>query len=235
MTTPTFDVCIPFVGPKNWIVPCLKSINRSGGDYRIILFANGANENLIREACENIGGGPQLRLESSRTMPIIKPHNIMLAYATAPYVVILNDDTEVSPDWLENMRRCFDNPKVRLVAPLLDDANCHNRLADHGPVRDGILYSAPFVDTQCVMLSRQTIKEFGYYSEEMNYRWDTEYALRVKERGFDIAIDLRTVVKHKNGFTCSQVDPDVIPHCQADLRILMARYPNYVPIWRAGL
>jgi GT2 family glycosyltransferase len=230
VTTPTFDVCIPFVGPKNWIVPCLKSVRAYSNDCRIILFANGANAELKSLAFEN-SGGSAMRLESPNTLPIIKPHNIMLAWSTAPYVVILNDDTEVVPGWLENMQRCFDNPKVRIAAPLLDDATCHNRLCEKGPCRDGILYDVPHVDTQCVMLSRQTIKDLGYYSEEMNYRWDTEYALRCKARGFEIAIDLRTAIKHKNGSTCGGVDPDILEHCRADNRILMQRYPNHVPLW----
>lgn len=223
---PTFDICIPFAGPHDLIISCLQSVKKHSENHRVWLFSNGAPALLVQRVMNECDFDKIVFSKENR--PIIEPHNALLALSESPYVVILNDDTEVCANWLPNMQRWFDQiPNLALSAPCMTDPACHNDAKRLGAPREGVWLEAPFVDTQCVMISRNTINKLGNFNLDYWYRWDTDYALRAKHRGMGIAVDLETVVVHKRGGTSAKHDPDIIEHAMADIRLLKARYPEY--------
>lgn len=189
------------------------------------MFANGAPNDILTDAILCSVKGTEF-FGSNVTQPIIIPHNVLLKETTAPYVVILNDDTEVPANWLPNLRRWIDSGAA-IAAPCMTDPACHNDAGRLGAPREGVWWDAPFVDTQCVMLARDTINRLGLFSTDYHYRWDTDYALRARRAGMKIAVDLETVVVHKRGGTSAATDPDIVEHAMADIRLLKARYPEY--------
>lgn len=222
-----YDICIPFVGPHQMILACLRSVRRHSDNYRVIVYANGAPEELTKRVLSE-GFSSWKYLKVSEVQPIIVPHNRMLEESKAPYVVILNDDTEVPHNWLPNLRRWFDKiPNLAIAAPCLTDTAAPNDAVKLGAPKEGVWLDAPFVDTQCVMLSRETINRLGHFNSDFHYRWDTDYALRAKREGMGIAVDLETVVVHKRGGTSAQHDPDIVRKATADVALLRERYPEY--------
>lgn len=223
-----FDVLIPYAGPHDLVLACVDSVVRCGGDFRLVLFSNGTTSRELRQGVAGRAFGvPHLLLGADADVGAVKAHNILLAYSTAPYVVVLNDDTTVVPNWLERLAELFALPGVGVVAPCLDHPRCQNSGIDLNAPREGAHFP-DYVDTQCVMLSREFIKRNGYFSEEFHHKWDREYMARARRNGFRAAVDLRVVIHHRRNSTRSVLDAGTwVAETAQDTKLLHERYPEF--------
>ena len=197
MREATYDILIPTAGPIKDIFNCLTSVKEHSEDYRVIWLSNGAPYELKCAVKMALQGMPHLALEVEKNLGSAKGHNILLAYSTAPYIVILNDDVEVVPKWLPNIQRLLKIEKVGMAAPCVDNGRHRQSAKDEGAPKNGELLDVPIIATYCAMLSRDCLNQVGYFSEEYYSGWDIDYSHRVRKRGFRLAIDLRTVCKHR--------------------------------------
>lgn len=197
MGEPTYDILIPTAGPIEDIIKCLESVRKYSQDYRVIWLSNGAPYELKCVAKATLQGMPHIALEVDKNLGPAKGHNILLAYSTAPYVVILNDDTEVVPAWLEGMRRLFDKESVGIAASCVDNGGGWQLARAVDAPKNGELLDVPMIFPYCAMFSRECLDKVGYFSEEYFSGWDQDYCFRARKLGFRLAVDLRTVIKHR--------------------------------------
>src|SRR5262249_13063751 len=113
-----------------------------------------------------------------------------LQQSKADYVVLLNSDTILTPDWLDRMIACGEsNRRIGLIGPISNAASWQSipEIMNNGEFAENGLpkgwdsagmgrlvarYSArvypqiPFLNGFCLMIKRQLIQEIGYFDEE---------------------------------------------------------------------
>jgi GT2 family glycosyltransferase/glycosyltransferase involved in cell wall biosynthesis len=135
----------------------------------------------------------------------------------ADYVVLLNSDTVVSPDWLDRMIGCAESDeRIGIVGPLSNSASWQSipeifnqkgndwavntlpagiNVTDMGRLvsrYSGCLYPRIiFLNGFCLMMKRKLIKELGYFDEMTfgsGYGEENDYCLRASKAGWELAL-----------------------------------------------
>ena len=194
------DIIIPTFNNIAQLSQCVNSIlthTVSSNIMRIIVINNGALEtnNYISkhpflkmiDAGKNLGweGGLKLGLEHSK----------------APFVMFMNDDTNIpyaSNLWLLRMLQHFKDPKVAAVGPMSNVvAGYQNIFFDqssgfHVP-------EAPFLIFFCVLLRRKYLDAIGGIDDTLPGGDDFDLSIRFKQVGLKLLIERETFVFH-HGF-----------------------------------
>jgi len=143
--------------------------------------------------------------------------------SSADYVVLLNSDTVVTPEWLDRLVACAESdPRIGLVGPLSNTASWQSipEIEFQGDWPANLLpaemtieemgqlvarYSArlyppmPFLNGFCLLIRQEVIKEIGYFDEETfgaGYGEEDDYALRARKAGWLLALADDAYVYH---------------------------------------
>ncbi|MCU0484948.1 MAG: glycosyltransferase [Anaerolineales bacterium] len=141
--------------------------------------------------------------------------NIGMRRSTAPYLVLLNSDTIVGPEWVDRMVRAMQaDDKIGVVGPLSNTASWQSipKLSENGdwaintlPPNTSVAqmsqwiarYSAcilpqvPLLNGFCLMIRRALIDEIGIFDEETfgrGYGEEDDFNLRAGDAGWKKAI-----------------------------------------------
>lgn len=195
---------------------CLSSVVRHTlPPYGLILVDDGSAEPtrdyLRRFALDQ--DVPLIRNESARGYTLAA--NQGLHASTADYVVLLNSDTIVSPDWLDRMAMCAaTDATIGIVGPLSNTASWQSvpELEENGdwannPLPQGVtveqmamwlacgsarLYPRiAFLNGFCLMIKRQVIESIGWFDEATfgrGYGEENDYCLRARKAGWALAL-----------------------------------------------
>jgi GT2 family glycosyltransferase len=131
----------------------------------------------------------------------VQAANEGLSTSTAKRVVILNNDTEVAPNWLNYL----DAPlrgNVGLAGPRTDARNCWQGAwkGKHGIF---LLPRTAMLAFFCVMLRRDVIQTVGYldYSFGVGFGDDDDYCHRAHLAGFRLAFVPALLIRHHHRTT----------------------------------
>ncbi len=141
--------------------------------------------------------------------------NIGMRASQSPYVVLLNSDTIVSPEWIDRMYRAITvNEKTGIVGPLSNTASWQsipalsvdgdwaiNTLPPNLSAADMskliakysacLLPKVPLLNGFCLMIRKALIDEIGYFDEEnfgQGYGEEDDFTLRAGKAGWEKAI-----------------------------------------------
>ena len=151
-----------------------------------------------------------------------------VAAARAPYVVLLNNDTEPCARWLEELLYPFERwPDTGLVGAQLvltdgrlQEAGCivwgdgspWNYGRTRNPYEPAYSYSrqVDYVSGAALMISRDLWKQVGGFSPEFSpaYFEDTDLAFKVREAGFTVRYAALARVIHHEGLS-NGADPEL--------------------------
>ena len=211
--TPTYDIIIPHCGLDSRLTAlcsvCLHTIRVYSAEcnYRLWLIDNASPEGLKDLEPElNLFPKGRLRLVlNSVNTGFVKAVNQGLALSSAPYVVIMNNDTEAASDWLP-----------RLQGPLKDTVGlCGPRTTTKGSWQGRYVYRRPgdpwiLPNTEdsmlaffCVMIRRDVLDTVGVLDERYGYGFadDSDYCRRAKKAGFRLALQQKLVIPHHHRST----------------------------------
>ena len=156
---------------------------------------------------ENIGFGPAV--------------NIGFRNSKGRYLVVLNNDTLVSPHWLSNLLEFMgEDPSIGIISPVTnyvgegpqideDAINMSSRLdfiADYAlkiSMRKELIYEPNRLVFFCVVIRRDLIDLIGYLDENYikgNFE-DDDYCMRARLAGYKLAIAKNSFVYHKGSIT----------------------------------
>ncbi len=117
---PRASVVIPSWNGARYLPTCLDALGRQSlgdplaGDYEIIVVDNGSSD----QTQDLLASYPALRaIRLPANMGFAAAVNVGIRAARAETIVLLNNDTEVEPGWLEALLRPFDDdPRVGMVS-----------------------------------------------------------------------------------------------------------------------
>jgi len=222
---PRTDIIIPSWNQTELALDCLASIEQNTQDYRIIWVDNGSDEESFRQVYAQLASMPHKLVRNSDNLGFIRATNQGLSLSTASWVVLLNNDTEVPPSWLEALRYPFEHPeesperpKVGAVGPL---SSAKDSWQGRHKVQPGwmLLKDTTMLSFFCVMLSREVVQKVGLLNEDYGVGLgdDDEYCARIHKAGYRLALAQEVVVKHHHRSTFKELyTPDEIASMQRD-------------------
>lgn len=161
-------------------------------------------------------------------------YNKGLDYIDERYVVLVNSDVEVTPDWLTPLLHRFEtNPSLGALQPKVKDLNrtdhfeyagacggyvdalgypfCRGRLfdtleEDHGQYDS---YEKVFwASGACLMVDREKFDEAGAFNESLfAHMEEIDLCWRMQLRGYEVACEPASVVFHLGGGTLNKLSP----------------------------
>lgn len=216
-------VVLNFNGADDTIA-CLDSLRATTYErYEILVLDNGSTADETPRLREAAGPGVTV-VRSARNLGFAGGCNAMIRRTDAPYVVLLNNDTVVEPDWLSHLVAAAEaRPRTAAVQAkvvsfadpgifeyagaaggMLDGLGipyCRGRVVldveeDHGQYDDDAeLFWASGV---CVLLSREALDDAGLLAEDFFfYHEETDLCWRLRNRGYRITFAPGAVVRHK--------------------------------------
>ena len=212
--SPRITVVIPNWNGERFLDLCLTSLRRqSFQDFETILVDNASTDSSVEFVERNF---PEVRVLSLETNRGFSAANLGMRASTAEYVVLLNNDTEQDPGWLEALLRAVeDHPEAGLFATklvdfydrrVLDGAGDAMRLSGlpyrlgHGERDRGQFGRASYVFGACgaaALYRRNVLDEIGLFDEDfVSYCEDGDLSFRAQLAGYRCLYVPDAVVYH---------------------------------------
>lgn len=207
-TTPMFSIVILNWNGAKWLAPCLKSVlEQTFGNYEIILADNGSTDNSVRVALDVTR---TVRLATfSRNLGYTGANNLAAKMARGTWLIFLNNDTKLAPDFLELLARsAARRPDAHLLVPTI---------ADYDGSRDGeyrfgldilgypvqLASGEPFWGHGCALTVRRDVfaslggfdDDYFFFYEEADFCW------RAQVTGHNVVGAPDAIVHHFGGGT----------------------------------
>ena len=213
---PKFSIIIPVCDNYSYTLACINSIKEQGGDYEIIVVDNGSK-------LPYVGFEKIIRNEKNKGFP--KAINQGIKIATGEIIVLLNNDTIVSPNWLENLEShlqnydlvgpCSDNiggVQCVQVGDIVDNFEFYNKAIKLNGENKGKSLPYDRLVFFCVAIKREVINKIGFLDEDFtpgNYE-DNDYCLRAIQAGFRCGIALDVLIHHARSITHKSLNIDYL-------------------------
>ncbi|HEU0116776.1 MAG TPA: glycosyltransferase, partial [Thermomicrobiales bacterium] len=256
--TPGVTIVMPSGGKMQYLRPCLDDlIDRTTYPNLHILVLDNSDSFEAAALCDELA----LRFPRLRREPVeLKPFNFSalinraLPFVETPYVILLNDDiTVVTPDWVEAMLEHAQRPEVGIVGSKLlypDDTLQHVGVV-LGPF-DGTVhafkqfpgdtkgwfglpnvvrnYSA--VTFACAMMRTSLFDEVGGLDEDnlpIAFN-DVDFCLRTIEAGYRVVYTPHAVLYHHESVTKKAItNPSEVARLRSRWGHVIAHDPYYSP------
>jgi GT2 family glycosyltransferase len=261
---PEVTLVVPTGGKLRFLRPGLESLSRQTTypNIRFLVIDNSLGGEVAALCAELAAAGVAIRREPLPLQPFnfsaLINHAIRMV--DTPYLVLLNDDmTVITPDWIEAMLEHAQQPGVGVVGCKLlypDDTIQHagvvfgphegavhpfRHFPDSHPGYFGIhqvVRNVSAVTFACAMLRRSIFDEVGLL-DEVDFRVafnDADYCLRILDRGYRIVYTPHAVLRHYESATKKTIaDPGEVAALRERWGAFIRHDPFYNPnLTRAG-
>lgn len=173
-------------------------------------------------------------------------NNIGIRAATGDYVILLNNDTYVTPGWIRDLIRPLRvDPSVGMTGPVTNAIGNEQKIDIHYQSMEEMLSSsrhftrsrkADFLESSnlaffCVAIPKQVITEVGLLDEQygMGYFEDDDYCMRVRERGYRLLITDGVFVHHHLSASFNQLPDKKLELMKKNKEIFEKRWGKWLP------
>jgi len=213
---PLYSVIILTWNQIDYTRECLDALQRTTPErHEVIIVDNGSRDGTVEWLQEHAAGDPRCRLVlNSENRGFAAGCNQGLSIARGEWLVLLNNDVVVTPDWLQGLSRCHHTtPHAGIVGPLTNSAsgiqglgeqNYHDAEELEGFARNFMqhhlhrrVFSRRLVGF-CMLFSRDLYREIGGLDERFgtgNYE-DDDLCLRSAIAGYRNMVVADTYVHH---------------------------------------
>jgi GT2 family glycosyltransferase len=225
------DIIIPHFGASpdltRLAIRCLESIAQHSKNYRVIFIDNGTPDAEWTIILETLRQLPHVLIRNRINQGFVKAVNQGISFSLggdAKYQVLLNNDTEAVPAWLEKLQQPFlEEPQVGLCGPLTTDEGWQGKYAERNPGATGwgVLPPGRMLAFFCTMFSRKCVETVGLHDEDFvpygGFGGDDLYCAQAEKAGFLLALQRDLVIPHHRRSTFKVVHgADAIPAMQTE-------------------
>ncbi len=230
---PKVTIVIPHFNGEVILRRCLLSLQETFySDYEVLVVDNGSSDSSIKMVKADF---PEVHIKTSKTnLGFAAGCNLGIITSKSPYVVLLNNDTEVTPDWLGLMVNVMDaDPTVAAVQPKMLSFHDRKRFDYCGGAGGEIdIFGYPFAlgrifdslevdngqyDTSphrvfwatgaATLLRRSALDKVGLLEETFfAHMEEIDLDWRLQWAGYKVAVVPSAVVYHQTGGTLNQND-----------------------------
>jgi GT2 family glycosyltransferase len=214
---PIVSILIPVHNQTAVTLACLKSIVRHTRDlpYEVVVVDD-ASCNGTSDVLAEVRNLRVLRSETNHGF--LRSCNHAARAAQGKFLVFLNNDTEVTPGWLNPLLRIFEQRRdagavgAKLVYPdgtlqeagaiIFQDASGWNYGRNDHPEKPEYSYlrEVDYCSGACLVVPRTLFEELGGFDEVYSpaYYEDTDFAFKVRKAGLKVYYNpLSTVIHHE--------------------------------------
>ena len=229
MYSPKVSIVIPVFNQWSYTEKCLKALRANTKDVpiEVIVVNNASTDETSRKLTLLASEWSELRLITLSTNTGFSPAcNVGAEASRAPFILFLNNDTEVHAGWLPPLLAELKDPHVGIVAPKLVNPGGHtinhvgyvfgagafygiyfNHPAHHPSVNSKRDYQALL--GACIIISRDLFFDVGRFSLEGLE--DIDLCLKVRRRGLVCRYLPESVVTHIGSVTLANSAPGTFP------------------------
>ncbi len=195
--TPTVEIISLSYNSSNYIdkyFQALKSINYPQEKLKVWLVDNASGDESvvkIKKAIEDHKMDNVMLYESDINTGFTGGNNIALRLAKADYVFLLNIDTEISADCIQQLVDKAEKDKNIGMVEALQIPNEHPKYYDESTGETGWCSGA------CVLIRRQALKDTGFFDEKFFlYCEDVDLSWRMWSHGWKCIYEPKAICKH---------------------------------------
>lgn len=158
--------------------------------------------------------------QNSKNLGFVRSCNNGIKLGRAPYVVLINSDVIVTPDWLTRLINCAESdPRIASVNPFANYASNINIPLAPGAnfygmdslLKEGSPRSYPDIVTGvgfCMLLRRSALEDVGLFDEIFGHGYceDSDLCMRLTTKGYRTVIADDVYVYHKGRATFTNRD-----------------------------
>ncbi len=217
---PLVSILIPSRNQPKLLENCLNSLRKNIGpevEYEVVIVLNAATEEVKSFVHERTQGA--VVLESAANLAVAGGYNRARSAARGEFLLLLHDDTEVEPGWIEALLETLsENPAAGAVGSLqlfpdgtpqragsilwrnaLSSPAWGNGAPDPGIFTD--VRAVDYIGTCSSLVRSTTWNAIGGMDEEIYpaYYVDTDFCMRIRRLGQTVMCDPRSRLKHHQG------------------------------------
>lgn len=213
------------------IKECLESIfeNTNYPNFEVIVVDNGSDSEVIKLLMEFESRNSNLKLILNKeNFGFSKANNIGInsSQDSSEYIVLLNNDTVVTKNWLSRLLEHLKDPQVGMVGPLTWPSGAANEAAipvDYQNMQEmhdfakGIYvkhkdksFEIPMLAMYCVALKKSVVDEVGLLDENFGIGMfeDDDYSQRVRNAGFKIRCAEDVFIHHVGSVSFKKIESE---------------------------
>jgi hypothetical protein len=208
------SIIILNVNEKDFILPCLNSIKSMNFPYKyeIIVVDNGSTDNSQEFIKKNF---PYVKLiENKENLGYAEGNNIGAKVAKGKYLVLLNNDTQVTKNWLSNLLKVAESDeKIGICAPKQLMGDKKTILYGGGAINYiGLSYSinmykkdfketetkeTAFASGAALFIRKDIVDKIGLFDKDyFIYHEDVDLSWRVRLAGYKVMYVPTSIIYH---------------------------------------
>lgn len=161
-------------------------------EFELILVCDGVKYSFLNEYKIKI-------IYNETPLGFAKTVNKGIKETKGEYVLILNSDVVVIPNWLTELLKTYDKfSKAGMIVPTLsEDAGMQSIELNK---QEGDYSRGDLVKGVCMLLKRELINKIGLLDERFDLGGgeDSDYCMRVKEAGYEVIVARKSFLYHYN-------------------------------------
>lgn len=222
---PLFSVILVNYNGKDFVLDCIASILESSyPDFEIILVDNASCDNSLELVRQKFSGEERLKIiGNSSNLHFVEANNIGIRNSKGDFIILLNNDTQVKSDWLNQIEIAMRDVSIGACQPkvlcyedqgVIDNAGnyldslgyAHGRghlEADNGQYES--MEETFFAAGTAMVLRGKVLKGAGFLdSKFLMYSEDVDISWRIRLKGYRIVYVPKAVVYHKGSRTIAK-------------------------------
>ncbi len=203
---------------------CLLSVFQTNyPSFEVLFVDNASTDDSVAFVERNFGEDARLRIiQNEQNFGFAEGNNIGIRKALGKYIVLLNSDTRVDPEWLTALVSTVRPPEVgaaqskllQLGAPELLD--CAGGFLDYygyhferGQGERGSKYDQPgeifYAKGASILIKREVLEKTGLFDPDLFiYHDETDLCWRTRLSGYTVLFSPKSIVYHASGSTMSR-------------------------------
>ncbi len=215
----TCDIVVPLWNKVEYTKNFVKTLVESTHIPIRVIFVDNNSTDETRQYLKDLEPTDNCFFEiitNDTNLGFIKGVNKGLEIADAEYVCIANNDLEFSKNWLEEIINVFKfNPSIGLVNPNSNNLGVRiqksiglDEIAKLLKDKEDFMFKElNFCIGFCMITTQKVFSEVGFLSEEFlpMFFEDTDYSLRVQQKGYMVGVAKRSYVWHAEHASMGQL------------------------------
>ena len=242
------EVVVVILNWNSWqeTVACLESLRAIIWQrWQVVVVDNGSTNDSVAqiEAWVRQHPVPLTLLPTEINLGFTGGNNIGIRHALqhgADYVLLLNNDTTVAPDFLDPLIKfAEEKPNAGMIGPIIYEADRPQTIQSAGahiswwnakfpPVADAVTDEAPreadYISGAAMLVRRTVIEEIGAFDETFFlYVEEVDWCQRARDAGYEIWVVPQGRIWHKGAVSADTMDKPALGYYRFRNRILFMR------------